>query len=219
MQNLPSTRTFSAISMKGVLTGICCEGLGLIFGWMASWWQFSFRTLFRASLTLKWALPPPWQHQWCHSIQFFICFQKKLLFFTFIEGNKVFDFWMVIPSQKSENYEPPLNHNHGFHGNQVCFKRLNFGQAFRKTLLEYIARNGRQNPHILIWLGPGRRNGRRRGSVTCTETSPIQSQWHFRSDCLLPSEIGTSWCGRILHSMAFVLFCLYLSKIKRKKKS
>ena len=82
-----------------------------------------------------------------------------------------------------------------------------------------IARNGRQNPHILIWLGPGRRTGRRRGSVTCTETSPIQSQWRFRSDCLLPSEIGTSWCGRILHSMAFVLFCLYLSKIKRKKKS
>ena len=30
-----------------------------------------------------------------------------LLFLIFIEGNKVFDFWMVIPSQKSENYEPP----------------------------------------------------------------------------------------------------------------
>ena len=66
--------------------------------------------------------------------------------------------------------------------------------------------------------GPGRRTGHRRGSVTCTETSPIQSQWRFRSDCLLPSEIGTSWCGRILHSMAFVLFCLCLSKIKRKKR-
>ena len=81
-----------------------------------------------------------------------------------------------------------------------------------------IARNGRQNPYILIWLGPGRRTGRRRGSVTCTETSPIQSQWRFRSDCLLPSEIGTSWCGRILHSMAFVSFCLYLSKKKKRKK-
>ena len=32
---------------------------------------------------------------------------EKVTFFTFIEGNKVFDFWMVIPSQKSENYEPP----------------------------------------------------------------------------------------------------------------
>ena len=82
-----------------------------------------------------------------------------------------------------------------------------------------IARNGRQNPYILIWLGPSRRTGRRRGSVTCTETSPIQSQWRFRSDCLLPLKIGTSWCGRILHSIAFVLFCLYLSKKKRKKKS
>ena len=28
----------------------------------------SFRTLFRASLTLKWTQPLPWQHQWCHSI-------------------------------------------------------------------------------------------------------------------------------------------------------
>ena len=44
------------------------------------------------------------------------------------------------------------------------------------------------------------------------------NKWRFRSDCLLPSEIGTSWCGRILHSMAFVLFCLYLSKKKKKKR-
>ena len=73
---------------------------------MASWWQFSFRTLFRASLTLKWTLPPPWQHQWCHLIQFFICFQKKLFFFTFIVGNKVFDFewWFLVKNLK------PMNH-------------------------------------------------------------------------------------------------------------
>ena len=32
---------------------------------------------------------------------------KKYPFLTFIKGNKVFDIWMVIPSQKSENYEPP----------------------------------------------------------------------------------------------------------------
>ena len=32
---------------------------------------------------------------------------EKVTFFTFIEGNKVFDFLMAIPSQKSENYEPP----------------------------------------------------------------------------------------------------------------
>ena len=87
-----------------------------------------------------------------------------------------------------------------------------------KHSVSFIARNGRQNPNILIWLGPGRRTGRRRGSVTCTETSPIQSQWRFWSDCLLPSEIGTSWCGRILHSMAFVLFCLHLLKKKKRKK-
>ena len=78
-----------------------------------------------------------------------------------------------------------------------------------------IARNGRQNPHILIWLGPGRRTGRRRGSVTCTETSPIQSQWRFRSDCLLPSEIGyfLMWTY-----FAFDSFCFVLASIFRKKK-
>ena len=37
----------------------------------------------------------------------FISFQKKLLYFTFVMGNKVYDFWMVIPGQKFENYEPP----------------------------------------------------------------------------------------------------------------
>ena len=36
----------------------------------------------------------------------------------------------------------------------------------RWSIAIVIARNGRQNPYILIWLGPGRRTGRRRGSVT-----------------------------------------------------
>ena len=31
---------------------------------------------------------------------------EKVTFFTFIKGNKVFGFWMVIPSQKSKN----MNH-------------------------------------------------------------------------------------------------------------
>ena len=105
-------------------------------------------------------------------------------------------------------------------GKKQCSKKI--AEFLSRVLLGacagVIAWNRRQNPYILIWLGPGQRTGRRRrGSVTCTETSPIQSQWRFRSDCLLPSEIGTSWCGRILHSMAFVLFCLYLSKKKKEK--
>ena len=44
-------------------------------------WQFSFHTLFRASMTLKGTLLPPWHQQWCHSIYFFISFQKFELFF------------------------------------------------------------------------------------------------------------------------------------------
>ena len=32
--------------------------------------------------------------------------EKSYFFFTFIKGNKVFDFWMVIPSQISET----MNH-------------------------------------------------------------------------------------------------------------
>ena len=49
----------------------------------------------------------PWYQEWCHSIWFFISFQKKFLLLTFNKGNKVFDLWITIPSQKYENYEPP----------------------------------------------------------------------------------------------------------------
>ena len=38
---------------------------------------------------------------------FHVISDKVTLFFTFFKGNKVFDFWMVIPCQKTENYEPP----------------------------------------------------------------------------------------------------------------
>ena len=68
--------------------------------------------------------------------------------------------------------------------------------------------------------GPGRRTVRHGSGFghLHRNLSHISSQWRFRSDCLLPSEIGTSLCGRILHSMAFVLFCLYRWKKKKKKK-
>ena len=45
-------------------------------------------------------------------VSFNLVFHKlseKFTFFTFIKEKKVFDFWMVIPSQKSENYESPQN--------------------------------------------------------------------------------------------------------------
>ena len=64
---------------------------------MASWWQFSFRTLFRASTTLKWAILSPWQREWCHSIWFLISFQKMLVLLTFNKGNMVFHFEWGYP--------------------------------------------------------------------------------------------------------------------------
>ena len=39
--------------MKSVPDVVCCETLGLLFRLMASWWQVSFRTLFRAWTTLN----------------------------------------------------------------------------------------------------------------------------------------------------------------------
>ena len=64
----PKTRSFFAISMKRVLSVVCCWNVGLIFRLMASWWQFSFRTLFRASTTLNWTILSPWHREWCRSI-------------------------------------------------------------------------------------------------------------------------------------------------------
>ena len=57
----------------------------------------SFRTLFRASTTLKWAILSPWQREWCHSIWFFISFQKMLVLLTFNKGNMVFHFEWGFP--------------------------------------------------------------------------------------------------------------------------
>ena len=53
MLKLIKTRWFCANSMKSVPNEIGCGNLGLIFHLMASWWQFSFRTHFRASTTLS----------------------------------------------------------------------------------------------------------------------------------------------------------------------
>ena len=51
---------------------------------------------------LKLGIPYPWQRKWFHSIWFFTSFQKKLYLLTFTKGNKVFDVFNGISSQKSE---------------------------------------------------------------------------------------------------------------------
>ena len=68
---------FLLISIKSIQNGVRCRNLGLIFHLMASGWQFSFRTLFRASTTLSWTLLLPWQHKWCHSIWSLSAFRKS----------------------------------------------------------------------------------------------------------------------------------------------
>ena len=76
-------------------------------------------------------------------VSFDLVFHKlseNVSFVDLQQGEHGFSFWMGIPSQKSETYEPPWNPNHGFHGNQSCVKRFIFGQAFRKSLLEWILR-------------------------------------------------------------------------------
>ena len=96
---------FFAISMKSVPNVVCCGNLGLIFRLMASWWQFSFCTLScfnNHKLGNTISMAPRME-------SFDLVFYKlleKLLLLTFNKGNKVFHFWIGIPSQKSENYEP-----------------------------------------------------------------------------------------------------------------
>ena len=50
-----------------------------------------------ASTTLKWAILSPWQREWCHSIWFFISFQKMLVLLIFNKGNMVFHFEWGFP--------------------------------------------------------------------------------------------------------------------------
>ena len=57
---------------------------------------------------------------------------EKVTFVHFQQVEQVFGFWIGIPSQNSENYEPPLNANNSFNGNQVCVRRLIFRQTFKK---------------------------------------------------------------------------------------
>ena len=80
MQKLTRTQRFRAVSMKSVSNVVCCRNLGLIVRLMASWWQFSFLHLFRASTTLNRAILFSWQQEWCHSIWLFISFLEKSYF-------------------------------------------------------------------------------------------------------------------------------------------
>ena len=144
-KRLPNSE-FIAISIKSVRNRVCCGNFGLIFGMMASWWQFSFRTLFRASTTLNWAMLSPWHQEWFHLIWFFISFQKKLLLLTFNKGTRFWDsqskiwnwiwIWTTLKRWSWFPWKPKFCQQ-----NQSSVWRLIFGQAFRKILLiEWILR-------------------------------------------------------------------------------
>ena len=78
------------------------------------------------------------------------------------------------------------------------------------NLLLAIAHNRRQDPYMLIWLGPGRRTGRRRGSVTCTDTPPKVNRVFEVIGLSLEKSVLLVFCIR------WVSFCLV--SIFRKKK-
>ena len=111
MQKLTRTRRFCAVSTKSVLNVVGYENLGpIIFRFKALWWQSSFRTVLHPF--------------WCFNdlklgniismapriVSFDFVFHKpseKVFFLDFQQGEQGFGFWAGIPSQKSENYEPP----------------------------------------------------------------------------------------------------------------
>ena len=62
---------------------------------------------------------------------------EKVTFVDFQQREQ--GFWLLNRDSQSKIWKlwTTLNANHGFHGNQSCVKRLIFGQAFTKTLLEW----------------------------------------------------------------------------------
>ena len=109
---------------------------------MASWWPISFRTLFRTSTTLNWTILSLRQQEWCRSIWFFYKLSEKVSFVDLQRWEQ--GFWCLNRYSQSKiwNLWTTLKRQHGFHGNQSSVRRLIFGQAFRKTLLEWILRRG-----------------------------------------------------------------------------
>ena len=86
-----------------------------------------------------------------------------------------------------------------------------------KTIL--IARMGRQNPYILIWTGAWLANRSSSGFGHLRRDLSIQSQWRFRSDCLLPfgNRYFLMWTYFAFDGFCFVL-PLSFEKKKRKKR-
>ena len=76
----------------------------------------------------------------------------------------------------------------------------------------------RQQTHTLkyFWLDWGRPANRPLSGFSHLHRNFSYRKSMALSKCL-PWDIGTYWCALILHSMAFVLSCVSLSKEKRKK--
>ena len=105
MQKAHQNSTFSCYFHEECQHVVWRVNLGLIFRLMASWWQLSFRTLFRSSTTLNWTVPAPWQQEWVHSIWIFISFQKKVLCCLLTRGTRFLISEWGISTQKSETYK------------------------------------------------------------------------------------------------------------------
>ena len=122
---------FFAISMKSVPNVVLCGNLGLRSRFMASWWQFSFPTLFM--------LQRPYHHGIKNGvIRFgFLNALRKVTFVDFQQRKQGFRSLNRDSQSKIWNYESPQNANHGFHGNQFVSR-----DSFLDKLAEKLYLNG-----------------------------------------------------------------------------
>ena len=96
--------------------------------------------------------------------------------------------------------------------------RVPFWSSTDSITISSIARNRRQNPYILIWLGPGRRTGRRRARLLAQKPLPYKVNGVFeaivfclRKSVLLDVDV---FCIRWL----LLCFASIFWKKKRKKR-
>ena len=90
---------------------------------------------------LKWAILSPWQREWCHSIWFFISFQKMLVLLTFNKGNMVFHFEWGFPVKNLKHMNHLKTLTMVSMKPKLC-QEIHFWTSFQKSLLEWISEKG-----------------------------------------------------------------------------
>ena len=128
--------------MKSVLSGVCCENLGLIIRLMVSWWQFRFAFFqFSCFNDLKLDNTITMAPRMVSVDLMSYKLSEKVTYLTFNKGNKVFLFWIGIPSQKSETMNHlKIKRQPWFPWKPKLCQETHFWTSFQKTLPEWILR-------------------------------------------------------------------------------